>query len=192
MRLNAKMLPVALLFAVSLGGCVSTPPYDQSNARAIDDATITANVKAALVQDPATRSRNISVNTLNGTVELSGFVDSGGERHEAERVAASIAGVRLVQNQLQINGAAAAQPYPYTSGVVVARVSDDQTISSQVRSALSANPVTATPQIRVATADGVVQLAGFVDSNEQRDTAGSIARSVVGVRRVDNDLHLRD
>jgi hyperosmotically inducible periplasmic protein len=191
MRLNTRILPLALLLAGSAVGCVSTPRYDQSNARAVDDATITANVKAALVQDPATRSRNISVNTLNGTVELSGFVDSREERHEAEQVAGSIAGVRLVQNQLQVNGGAAAYPYP-SNAPVVATARDDRTITSQVRSALAANPETATPAIKVSTADGVVQLAGFVDSNDQRDTASGIARAVPGVRRVDNDLHLRD
>jgi hyperosmotically inducible periplasmic protein len=190
-RLSARFLSLVLPLAAILAGCEATPPYYQSNARAIDDATITANVKAALVQDPVTRSRNISVNTLNGTVELSGFVDSGAERHEAERAAGAVAGVRFVQNQLQINGAAVTQPYPGYSGVV-ASATDDRTINSQVRAALDSNPVTATPQIKVSTSDGVVQLAGFVDSNEQRDTAGGIARSVPGVRRVDNDLHLRD
>jgi osmotically-inducible protein OsmY len=36
----------------------------------------------------------------------------------------------------------------------------------------------------------VVQLAGFVDTNAERDTANGVASGVPGVRAVDNDLHL--
>ncbi len=180
MRTHTGIAAIALCVSASLAGCV-THHYRDSNARAVDDATISANVKSALLQDPETRSKNISVNTLDGKVELSGFVDSTAERHEAERVAGNVAGVRSVQNQLQVNG---------EGSRTVAAATDDQTITSQVRSALASDPSTASPRIHVATADGVVQLSGFVDSNETRDNAGSIARSVPGVRRVDNDLRL--
>jgi len=169
----------AVLVSGSIVGCTTTR-YADSNAQAVDDATITANVRSALVQDPVTRSRNISVNTLHGTVELSGFVDSMAERREAARVSRNVPGVNSVEDQLQINGSA-----PVVSSAV-----DDQTITADVRSALAANAATATPQIKVATSNGVVQLAGFVDTNEERATAASIASSIQGVRSVDNDLRL--
>jgi len=170
---------VALLVSGSIAGCTTTR-YADSNTQAVDDATITANVRSALVQDPVTRSRNISVNTLHGTVELSGFVDSMGERHEAARVAGNVSGVNSVEDRLQINGSA-----PVVSSAV-----DDQTITADVRSALAANADTATPRIKVTTSNGVVQLAGFVDTNEERTSAASIASSISGVRSVDNDLRL--
>jgi hyperosmotically inducible periplasmic protein len=170
------------LAAAALAGCETAPPYE-SNAQAIDDSTITANVKAALVQDPATRSRNISVNTIHGTVELTGFVDSRSERDEAARDAGSIGGVRSVDDELQINSGGAGGP-------IVGSVPDDRTISDEVRSALASNPETQSSRIKVTTSEGVVQLAGFVDSNNERISAGNVAGSVQGVRRVDNDLRL--
>jgi hyperosmotically inducible periplasmic protein len=180
MRTTITPLLAAALAAAGLAGCVTTP-YGAATGQGVDDATITANVKAALVQDPVTRARNISVNTFEGTVELSGFVDNGAERHEALQVASGVPGVRSVQDQLRVNTEA-----PVAVGAAI----DDRTLSEEVRSALAANPETATPRIKVSTAGGVVQLAGFVDSNEQRAAAGSIAGSVQGVRGVDNDLRL--
>lgn len=180
MKTKVGVAVATLVAAATLVACETSPPYE-SNAQAIDDSTITANVKALLVQDPATRSLNISVNTIRGTVELTGFVDSPTELDEATRDARNVAGVRLVNNELQINSG---------GGPVVGRVTDDRTISDEVRSALASNPETESSRIKVTTADGVVQLAGFVDSNEQRVAASSVASTVQGVRRVDNDLRL--
>jgi hyperosmotically inducible periplasmic protein len=185
MKTKVVVAAAALVVAATLAGCETRPPYSESNAAAIDDATITANVKSALVQDPVTRARNISVNTIHGTVELSGFVDSRAERDEAARVAGSVAGVGSVDDELQVNAGG-------PGGPVVGSTFDDRTISSNVRAALDANPETRSSRIKVSTSNGVVQLAGFVDSNEQRAAAGSIARSVEGVRSVDNDLRLAD
>ncbi|MGH8220103.1 MAG: BON domain-containing protein [Steroidobacteraceae bacterium] len=179
MRTKAGIAVAAALAAATLASCATRPAYE-SNAAAVDDATITANVKAVLVQDSETRASNISVNTIHGDVELTGFVNSRGEGAEAEHDVRSVAGVRSVENKLQINA----------GGPVLGRATDDRAISQDVRSALASNTETENSRIQVTTSDGVVQLAGFVDSQEQRDAAGSVASSVQGVRRVDNDLRL--
>jgi len=178
MRLNAMFLTLTLAAGLALAGCETT--HYTSNERAVSDSTITANVKAALVQDPETRASNISVNTLDGTVELSGFVNTPGESHEADRIASNVAGVHSVKNRLQVND----------QGPAVASANDDAVITNRVEAALAANPNTGASQIKVSTSDGVVDLAGFVNSNEQRDNAVSVTRSVPGVRSVDNDLRL--
>lgn len=183
MKTNTGVMWVALVVAATLAGCETRPAYE-SNAAAVDDATITANVKSALVQDPETRASNISVNTIHGRVELTGFVRTPGEGIEAARVAGGVPGVGSVNNELQVNGGGP------VGGPVVGSTLDDRTISENVRAALNSNPATQTPRIKVTTSNGVVQLAGFVDSNEQRETAGNIAGSVQGVRGVDNDLRL--
>jgi hyperosmotically inducible periplasmic protein len=180
MRTKTGIVLAVALAALSMVGCESRPAYTESNAQAVSDSTITANVRSALVQDPVTRSRNISVNTVRGTVELNGFVDSMQERHEAARIARDVPGVQFVDNKLQVT----------SGGPVVGGIADDRTISSEVRSALASNPETQSSRIEVTTSNGVVQLAGFVDSNEQRAAAGNVASSVEGVRRVDNDLRL--
>lgn len=168
-----------------LAGCVSDRDHYDSdaNAQAVDDSTIAANVKAALVQDPTTRASNISVNTMHGVVELTGFVDTPDQRHEAARVARNVAGVRSVDDQLHVNG-------PYGSPAVVGSAMSDDAISARVQSALASDPAMQGTQVKVSTDRGVVQLAGFVGSNAMRDEAGNVAGSVQGVRQVDNDLRL--
>jgi len=89
--------------AVLLGmaGCVA-PNSPQSTGQYIDDVSLTARVKTALIEDPATKARNIEVDTYNGVVQLSGVVDTTQERTRAERVAGGIAGVVRVENRLAL------------------------------------------------------------------------------------------
>jgi hyperosmotically inducible periplasmic protein len=189
MRTNASIALVAVVAAAMLAGCETSPPYE-SNAAAVDDATITANVKAALVQDPQTRGSNITVNTIHNRVELTGFVNSPAEGEEAARVAGNVPGVGSVRNELQVNGGGPVGAP--VGGAVVGSTLDDRTISYNVAAALNANPETRSARIKVTTSNGVVELDGLVDSHEERAAAGSIAGSVQGVRSVDNELRLAD
>ncbi len=66
----------------------------------VDDSTITAKVKEKLVADPTTSAYEISVETLNGTVQLSGFVQSSAEKAQAEDIAKAVEGVKTVKNDL--------------------------------------------------------------------------------------------
>ena len=186
MRTNVGVALATLAAAAALAGCETRPHY-VSNAQAVNDATVTANVKSVLVQDPETRGSNISVNTINGQVQLMGFVNSRAEAEEAVHDARGVPGVGSVNDELQINGGGAAVA---AGAPVVGAVVDDHTITNEVTSALASNPETESSRITVTTSDGVVQLAGFVDSNQQRVAAGNVASSVQGVRRVDNDLRL--
>lgn len=68
----------------------------------IDDSVVTAKVKVALIGDPVTKARQISVETLHGVVQLSGFVDSEAERAQATVVAKGVAGVHEVRNDLAV------------------------------------------------------------------------------------------
>jgi hyperosmotically inducible protein len=71
-------------------------------ATAVDDGTLTAKVKAALLAEPGLRSLQISVDTKNGAVTLSGNVDNAGSRDRAKDVASSVAGVTTVIDQLTV------------------------------------------------------------------------------------------
>ncbi len=68
---------------------------------------------------------------------------------------------------------------------------DDKTISAKVKAGLIGDPVVKAAQIDVNTYKGVVQLSGFVDSEEAVRKAGEIARDTKGVISVKNDLLLR-
>lgn len=69
---------------------------------AVDDSTLTAKVKAALLAEPGLRSMEISVDTKNAAVTLSGTVDSPATKDRAKEVASSVAGVATVVDQLTV------------------------------------------------------------------------------------------
>lgn len=68
----------------------------------VDDATITTRVKARFAEDPKVSAMSISVETLKGTVQLSGFAKSSGERSGAETIAKSVPGVTRVINDITV------------------------------------------------------------------------------------------
>jgi osmotically-inducible protein OsmY len=59
-------------------------------------------VKAALVADPTTKAHQISVETFQGVVQLSGFVDTSEAKMRASQVAENIEGVKNVKNELEL------------------------------------------------------------------------------------------
>ncbi|HUJ90399.1 MAG TPA: BON domain-containing protein [Syntrophorhabdales bacterium] len=65
---------------------------------------------------------------------------------------------------------------------------DDSVITTKVKSLIAADDFLKSFQISVETYKGIVQLSGFVSSQNLVDKAGQIARSVKGVRSVKNDL----
>ncbi|WP_242393280.1 BON domain-containing protein [Anaeromyxobacter oryzisoli] len=82
-------------------GCASTRTRE-SAGEYVDDSAITAKVKAAILQDPALKSLQISVKTYKGVVQLSGFVDSKDMVEKAGKVAGQVSGVRDVKNSLTV------------------------------------------------------------------------------------------
>ena len=69
---------------------------------AVDDAEITAKVKAAIFAEPGLKTLQISVNTVKGVVTLSGSVDSSPSSDRAKVLAGAVAGVKEVKNRLVI------------------------------------------------------------------------------------------
>jgi len=70
----------------------------------LDDAAITARIKAKLVADPEINSFHIDVDTVDGRVALNGKVSSAEQRSEAEDLARGTQGVRQVVNLIQVAG----------------------------------------------------------------------------------------
>ena len=167
--------------ALVVAACSSTRTQ-QSAGEVVDDSTLTAKVKAALVEDPVTKARQIDVETYRGVVQLGGFVDSSEQKSRATAVARSISGVKDVRNDLRVADA---------DQSTVGQAIDDGLITTQVKAKLIADSRTDAYKINVETQGGVVQLSGFVDSDEARQSAGEIARTIDGVANVDNDLEVR-
>lgn len=68
----------------------------------VDDSTITAQVRTALIGDPRTKSHQIEVTTNAGVVQLGGFVDNATNKTVAEQLASRVAGVTRVTNKLEV------------------------------------------------------------------------------------------
>ncbi|MBI2772059.1 MAG: BON domain-containing protein [Burkholderiales bacterium] len=97
----------ALAFAALAGatilstGCAVVRGQETAGAY-VDDAAITTAVKAKFVEDKTVDAGAIKVETLNGTVALSGFAKSGAEKAQAEYIARNTKGVREVRNNLAV------------------------------------------------------------------------------------------
>ncbi len=82
-------------------GCAVVRGQETTGAY-VDDAAITTAVKAKMVSDKTVAASSISVETLNGTVQLSGFAKSGAEKAQAEALARSVNNVRGVRNDIVV------------------------------------------------------------------------------------------
>jgi osmotically-inducible protein OsmY len=102
--MNLKtLLTVAFLstFVVFISACAQTD-HKRSSGEYIDDTSITTKVKSALLAEKDVKSFDISVETFNRTVQLSGFVNSQWQIDKAVSVAKGVNGVENVKNNLII------------------------------------------------------------------------------------------
>lgn len=183
MKRNFTMAGAFALMLMLIGaGCTATRT-DRSTGEVVDDTAVTAKVKAALTDDEVTKAREIKVQSNRGVVQLAGFVSTNEEKARATEVAKAVDGVKEVRNDIEVQTRTAER----STGDVV----DDGVITAKVKAALIDNPTTKASQINVDTKNGVVQLQGFVDSNDEKLQAGQVATSVSGVQSVQNDLEIK-
>ena len=71
-------------------------------ARVVDDSVITSKVKMELLKDPVVKGMKVNVETYQGTVQLSGFVDNERQATKAAELAVNVKGVKHVVNNLII------------------------------------------------------------------------------------------
>lgn len=97
----------AIAFAALTGisvigtGCAVVRGQETSGAF-VDDTAITTAVKAKMVEDKTVAASSIGVETLNGTVQLSGFAKSSAEKMQAENIARSVKNVKGIRNDIVI------------------------------------------------------------------------------------------
>ncbi|WAK03906.1 BON domain-containing protein [Methylobacter sp. YRD-M1] len=100
---------LALMLA-SIAGCATTDTASDTMAdrsrtttgQYVDDSTITTKVKAAIFNEPGLESADINVETNQGNVQLSGFVESRDDITRAVEVAQRVDGVRSVKNDMRL------------------------------------------------------------------------------------------
>lgn len=100
--MNAKYLLVASMLAlgaVATTGC-AVKTGQSTVGQYVDDTTITTRVKARFAEDPAVGAMRLQVETLKGTVQLSGFATSQAEKDKAGALARGVADVKEVRNDI--------------------------------------------------------------------------------------------
>lgn len=175
-HLRELTLIVCLFFVVEAAAV-------QAATQSVSDTALTTKVKAALSGDRNVQARDIEVETREGVVQLSGFVDSEGARSAAVLRARSVDGVAEVRNDLSIRT---------DDRPVREPVSDDGVIAARVRDSLGNVMLADESEVKVEVSEGVVQLSGFVESVEEKARAGDAASAVAGVRDVENHIALLD
>ncbi|MEO8119194.1 MAG: BON domain-containing protein [Rhodoferax sp.] len=96
--LAAAVAAVALL---SAAGCAVTRGQETVGAY-VDDTAITTRVKARFIENKDVDASSIRVETLNGTVMLSGFAKNTTERNTAEGLARGVNGVKSIKNEIAV------------------------------------------------------------------------------------------
>lgn len=102
-----------------------------------------------------------------------------GKRFAALLLAATMSGTLMV--------ACTSTPTQQSTGEAI----DDGVVTAKVKAKLVEDPVTKAHQINVDTFKGVVQLSGFVETDEARVRALQIARDVEGVKQVKDSMEIR-
>lgn len=102
--MNIAQRLATMLFAASLlavAGCASTANRD-GPGQYIDDAVVTAKVKASIFNEPTIKASEINVETYKGDVQLSGFVADPSDATKAVAIARGVKGVTSVKNDVRV------------------------------------------------------------------------------------------
>jgi hyperosmotically inducible protein len=98
----ASMLAIGGALAAT--GCAVTD-RQSTVGNYVDDTTISTRVKAKMAADPDVSAMRIQVETLNGTVQLSGFAKSQDEKDKAAALARAVPDVKEVRNNIIVRPA---------------------------------------------------------------------------------------
>jgi hyperosmotically inducible protein len=98
---NTLTAIASAIILITASGCAVTRGQESTGAY-IDDSAITSSVKARFVDNAAVDASSISVETMKGTVMLSGFAKNATEKSTAETIAMKVPGVVGVKNQIVV------------------------------------------------------------------------------------------
>lgn len=138
-----------------------------------NDEMLRGQIRQALLLDDRLSEQPISVAVENGTVTLTGTVQSHNRKLAAQLVAASLDGCRDVVNALEV------KPPGHVS---------DERIAEYVRAALEAHADITAEAITVSVSNGIATLSGTAASHWERTLAEDVALGSKGVCAVKNLL----
>lgn len=139
-------------------------------AEEISDRDIIFAVETELLVDEQIASHLIDVNCIDGIVHLSSSVDNILAKERAEKIAATVKGVRSVVNQIEV------KPKQLT----------DTELKERIQKALLQDPAADSYQTQASVSKGKVTLQGNVQSYQEKELAEKVVKSVSGVKKVEN------
>ena len=170
------LAPLAALFLV-----VATPALAQKSAGdVVDDSAITTSVNSKLLASKEAPGGAINVETYKAVVLLSGFVETEEQKAAAERIAKEASNVKEVRNKILVH-----------SKTSMGTKFDDTMLTSKAKTALMGADGVVSGQIDVESKGGIVQLSGFVSSENMRDLALAAVKKVEGVKEVDDAMFVK-
>ena len=98
---NYLAATLTMIAIATASGCAVTRGQESVGAY-VDDAAITTSLKARFVDNKDVDASSIKVETLNGTVMLSGFAKNSTEKVTAEQIAMKVKGVKNVKNEIAV------------------------------------------------------------------------------------------
>ena len=101
MNTRTSLAAAVAALALVATGCAVTRGQESVGAY-VDDTAITTSVKARYVDNKDVDASSIRVETLNGTVMLSGFAKNATEKSTAESIAMKVNGVKSVKNEIAV------------------------------------------------------------------------------------------
>ena len=102
LRTSKRLILPVFVAAMGISPAVFGDTMDQ--ATDIDDATVAAKVRAALIADPELNTTLVRVAIDDGAVQLSGVVRTKNQENEAVKVANQVEGVKSVEDNLEVRG----------------------------------------------------------------------------------------
>ena len=180
--MSPRLVLAAGLLVLPLTGCVAAAAgaagavgvaaaQDRTVGQAVDDATMSNEIKAKLLSENG--FGEVDVEVANGLVLLSGRVSSPEMRVRAEDIAWSSKLTRDVANEIQIE-----RPGGFFANV------NDEVITARVRAALLTSATVKSLNFNIETYDGVVYLMGTARDRAELDRVLAHARDISGVRNV--------
>jgi hyperosmotically inducible periplasmic protein len=142
------------------------------------DIWITSAVRMSLIADRNIPGLEIDLDSWDGVVTLFGIVSSQDAKDAAEADALKVSGVKRVVNELQVVPSAKQQ----------AVNASDVELQREVRAVLDQHEFR---DVGLEVRNGVARLTGNVPTGARSLEAAVVARSVPGVRAVEDDLRLR-
>jgi len=101
--MTSRFIKILAAFALitSIAAC-SAISGRETAGEYVDDATISTKVRAQIFDNPNLKKFQVHVETFQGVVQLSGFVDSAASRNRAEDIAGHVSGVKSVKNDIVV------------------------------------------------------------------------------------------